>query len=313
MMVKAADALEQVGFLVPNRGTNAQKTVGFNLHSHPSRFMLPEKKMALLAQPLEWITEVSKVDTVFLKSLMGIWVWAATLAREQLAIPNAIFQFLEKHFPCRTKWWPSVLSELRHMKNMVPALTFKISRPNWPIVFAGDAEGANTTDNGGFGIVVRSVDQEIWEETFRAGSRTGFTVSRLDGSTLHLRDPLKELRARIPVSKVPSSLLRPEANWVKVAAGRWKYREHITLGEGRTTLILLERLASAPAAHGNRFLDLCDNLPWCAATAKGRSPTFALNRLLQKRSSLLIASDIQLLHPWVDTHRMPADEISRQK
>jgi hypothetical protein len=49
MMVKAAEVLEQVGFLVPNRGTNARKAAGFNLHSHPSRFMLPEKKMALLA------------------------------------------------------------------------------------------------------------------------------------------------------------------------------------------------------------------------------------------------------------------------
>ena len=199
------------------------------------------------------------------------------------------------------------------MSALTPALRHRASRPNWEVIFAADAEGANAEDNGGFGVVMTPIEQTLWEKTLAAGCRPGFTVAKLDGSTAHLRDARKELEARIPVSRVPHEVLSTKRFWAPIAQGRWRHREHITLGEGRATLVLLQRLAAMPEAHGHRHLDLCDNLPWSAATAKGRSPAYALNRLLQKRAALQISSDLQLIHPWVDTHRMPADDISRQK
>ena len=198
------------------------------------------------------------------------------------------------------------------IRDLLPALSFTISRSAWPLIFASDSEGASSTGFGGFGIVAQVVSAAEWSQTLRVGIQPNFTVCRLDGSTHHLRNQLKELKARIPVPRIPSQILEPSRHWVPIASGRWKYREHITLTEGRATNILLQRLALVPSAHGKRHIGLCDNMGWSAATAKGRSPAFALNQLLRRRTSLIIATDMQVLHPWVDTHRMPADSLSRQ-
>ena len=197
------------------------------------------------------------------------------------------------------------------MMHLIPALEFKVARGNWPVLFATDSEGAGEKSFGGFGIVGQTISQDEWAACAQAGSQPSFTVSRLDGSTKHLRDPLKELKARIPVPRIPMSVIHGSRKWFALSAGRWKYREHITLTEGRATNILLQRLALIPQSHGLRHLGLGDNLGWCAASAKGRSPAYGLNQLLRRRAALTIATDIQLLHPWVDTQRMPADSLSR--
>jgi len=87
--------------------------------------------------------------------------------------------------------------------------------------------------------------------------------------------------------------------------------EHVTLGEGRASLALLERLAAHPDAHG--FLTICleDNEAWSGAVAKGRSPAFAVNQLLRRRTALCLATGIEFIQPWIDTARQPADSLSR--
>ena len=198
------------------------------------------------------------------------------------------------------------------MKDVVPAMTFQISRPNWLMVFASDSEGVSSSSLGGFGVAVQAVTAEEWSVTLRSGVQPAFTVSRLDGSIAHMRDPLKELKARIPIPRIPGAVLEEDRLWVPIAQGRWKFNEHITLTEGRATNILLQRLALIPDAHGKTHISLCDNLGWCAASAKGRPPAYGLNQLLRRRAAILVASDMQVLHPWVDTHRMPANSLSRE-
>ena len=80
-----------------------------------------------------------------------------------------------------------------------------------------------------------------------------------------------------PFSRVPAELLEDIEGWDFVAAGRWRWKDHITLGEGRATLQLLKRLFASPAAHGHVTISLEDNQPWGAAAAKGRSPSAPLN------------------------------------
>ena len=157
------------------------------------------------------------------------------------------------------------------------------------------------------------MSEEEWSKTFQSGSQPAYTVSKLNGNTHHLRDPLKELKARIPVPSIPDELVGADREWVPLSAGRWKFREHITLTEGRATNILLQRLALITDAQDRRHISLMDNLGWSAVSAKGRSAAFALNQLLRRRMSLLVATGIQFLHPWVDTVRMPADYLSRKQ
>ena len=52
--------------------------------------------------------------------------------------------------------------------------------PTWgapfdPLLFATDAEGANATDDGGFGVVGIPVNQEVAHAIFEHGVRPGKT------------------------------------------------------------------------------------------------------------------------------------------
>ena len=253
------------------------------------------------------------MDTRLLSSVLGIWVWAASLCRSQLAVANNIFQFTNQYFPKRAKWWPSVIREIKMMMALTPALQHRVYRPTWPVVFASDAEGANNTDHGGFGVVGTAVPLELAQQTTSSSARQGLTIAKMDGTLKCLHNPEKELKGFVPVTQVPRALIDGNREWRDIAQGRWAHNDHITLGEGRATLVLMERLAAMKETQNHVFASLCDNMPWCGATNKSRSPAFRVNRLLRRRTALMVAKDFIVTHPWIDTDHMPADEISRRK
>ena len=98
-----------------------------------------------------------------------------------------------------------------------------------------------------------------------------------------------------------------------VLRGRWKDEGHITLGEGRAVIKLLEAVAACSRSHRHRIQSLEDNLALAFAFEKGRSPSGALNYILRERCALCAAAELMIGLPWVETDRMPADEASRQR
>jgi hypothetical protein len=247
-----------------------------------------------------------------LRSVLGVWIWAALVNRPLLLIPSAVFSLIAQHEGRVLRWWPSVRREVVMMKQMIPFLTARLNRQMAPYVFATDAEGVNETDLGGFGVVGARVPTAVSEEALLAGPAAGRTITKLNGDIAKLRDGSRELRRCFGVSRVPRQLLdSSEYAWDILAHGRWRRSEHITLGEGRGALHLLEGLARDPSAHGFVVLSLMDNEPWAHASSKGRSPTFRLNRLLQRKASLTAITDIEFLQPWVDTAHQHADGASR--
>jgi len=315
VMHTMADGLEELGFEVSDRveAEQSRKAIGFQFAKGPDRLCLPGDKAVLLQLTIEWLLEAPIVDTALLKSVVGIWIWAASLARNQLAIPENVFQFLQCHFPRRAKWWNTAKKELRWMASMVPALEHRLHRETWPVVFATDAEGVNGSDAGGFGVVAAPFEIDTVMKTIMVSARPAFTVAKLDGSIGHLKDPVKELKGRIPVSRVPREVLDPSIHWEPLAAGRWKHGDHITLGEGRGTIVLLKKIAMAARSQHRIFASLCDNFPWVGATNKGRSPAHQVNQLLRRRTALETSRDMKVIHPWTDTKQMPADFLSRLK
>lgn len=315
VMHAIADGLEQIGFVVPDRQCSAQvaKVLGFHVEHHPLKLTLPAAKKAALQVTLLWLTAAPMVDVTLLRSVMGVWIWGAALNRSNLSIPASVFQFIEENVGRRVKWWPSARREVKLMAALVPSLELALTLPVWPCVFATDAEGANNLDKGGYGIVGTLPETSVTRACFEAGCQPAATLTRLDGALHQLKNPLKELLARIPSSRLPSVLFNDDTQWGDLWSGRWNIVEHITLGEGRTTNILLQHLADHPGTHGHRFLSMCDNLGWCAASTKGRSSAFRVNAILRRRAALLIAIGSQMPLPWIDTSRMPADFLSRSK
>ena len=188
-----------------------------------------------------------------------------------------------------------------------------VGAPLCPLLVASDAMGANDLDHGGWGIAAAIPPEGALERLFQKGVRPGHTVCNLDGDMARLRHPDRRLNLNAVFSKVLADLLIGNLEWTNLAMGRWAYADHITLGEGRATLVLMERLAAMKETQNNVCASLCDNMPWCGATNKSRSPAFRVNRLLRRRTALMVAKDFIVTHPWIDTDHMPADEISRRK
>ena len=150
------------------------------------------------------------------------------------------------------------------------------------------------------------------EEIAVLGTRAGITIAKLDGSISHLMNAEKELRGRVPISRLPKWVLDMDQElWHPIAWGRWRMTDHITLGEARAVVSLLQRLAANPGAHRHRIVSLQDNMSVAGAVARGRSPSLKLNYLLRRISAIILTGNFRLLLSWVDTAHQFADWLSR--
>ena len=309
----SARALQDLGFgpIEMKRGEEVDKVVGYEVVRNPPRLQMPMVKGLLLEAAFLWMAASEMVEVDLLHSYLSMWVWFSLLRREFLAIPQALFKFVEKNAGKTVYWWASARRELMVLTRLLPLVYAELSAPLCPVLFATDAMGVNEHDNGGWGLMALRPAPALLRRLFCAGARPGMTVCRLDGDIRGTKDPERALRAGTPFSRVPPTLVAPDTAWTELARGRWKHPDHITLGEGRAVILLLNALAATPSAHKTRIMSLMDNFPWGAAMAKGRSPSRPLNFLLRKRAALSLASQTYASLPWIDSERQPADRASR--
>ena len=230
-----------------------------------------------------------------------------------LAVPHAVFQFMELYWEMRVPWWDSARREVLAMARATMGLYADLEAPFADTLFATDAEGANIEDFGGYGVVGATSDKEVIMKVFERGVRPGKAMARAGGSAKVLEKEDAVLECTVPVSAVTPELLGKAGEWRPLLWGRWAYPDHITLGEARAVILLLEALAAHSRAHRHRVLNLEDNAPVAYSFEKGRSPKGPLNYLLRRRCALCVAAEIQLGLPWLETSRMPADWLSRQR
>ena len=124
------------------------------------------------------------------------------------------------------------------------------------------------------------------------------------------RHPEKMLKPTVPFSMLPQQLF-DEPRWKEVERGRWKHGDHITIGESRTVVRLLRRVGAWPQLHGQTFITLQDNRPTACSMAKGRSPSYQLNRVLRQKAAVCLAAQLRVFLPWVESQKQPADKSSR--
>ena len=303
--------LESVGFGVSQqeRDGSATKVVGYEVHKSPACFSLPSKKMALLHDALKYVASRKMVQIKVLRALVGVWIFGALLKRELLSIPHSIFHFMETFDGETVAWWKSARDEALAMARVTSLMFCHIGSRLSDWLFATDAMGMNEVDMGGYGIVATKLTAEEKDDLLRQGEMEGRTVARLHdlgGSKF----PDKSLQPSVPFSLLPDGFFEP-TRWMVVESGRWRFGDHITLGESRTVVKLLKKIAADPKNHDSTVFTLQDNKPTACGMAKGRSPSFALNRLLRQRAAVCVAAQIRHYLPWVESKRQPADESSR--
>ena len=307
----AVAGLEEVGFQVSqqSRSGSLDKVVGYEVVQKPAEFRFPKRKMALLREALLFVVDQKEINVKVLHSLVGMWIFGALLRRDLLSIPHAVFRFIEEHAEETIKWWPVARDEVRAMAYVVPLMVCHVGSPILDWLFSTDAMGANETDYGGYGIAVARVTDVEIDDLLRQGEAIGKSIARLDG----LHGAKYPERALVPT--VPFTLLSPkifdESRWLEVEHGRWRYNDHITIGEARTVLKMLRRVASWPGLHGVALFSLQDNMPTACSMTKGRSPSFPLNRVLRMKAATCLAARLRVFLPWVESARQPADQLSR--
>ncbi|CAK0803647.1 unnamed protein product, partial [Prorocentrum cordatum] len=160
---QVADALEDVGFVVKDRREHGMvdRIVGYEVESSPARVRVPKRKAALMYEALLLLTSRDWVHLDHLASVIGVWIWAALLARHWLSAPQHLFQFARQEGPRWTRWWPSARREAVAMRRGIMGLYTDLGAPLLPMVFASDAEGAQDFDAGGCGVVVAAANSKI--------------------------------------------------------------------------------------------------------------------------------------------------------
>ncbi len=311
LMDVAVGSLEKVGFGVTQqmRSAEVEKVVGYEVISRPPQFRLPLRKMALLNLALMELTTRQKVVVDILRSLVGMWIFGSLLRRELLSIPHVLFHFMEENDGDTVQWWCSARDEVRAMARLTSLMVCDLGSPILPILFGTDAMGANEIDQGGHGIVATKLEQAEKRVLLKLGELPGRSIARLDGCQ-GTRYPDRPLKPTVPFTRLPDDFFVAD-RWKAVQWGRWRYGDHITIGESRTVVKLLERLAAWPGVHGSAIFSIQDNQPSACAMAKGRSPSFALNRVLRQRAALCLSSSLKLFLPWAESAKQPADELSR--
>ena len=99
--------------------------------------------------------------------------------------------------------------------------------------------------------------------------------------------------------------------WFPVLSGYWRVADHITLGEIRTVIKLLDVALLSGVSYIHKLLSLQDNSCASGAGHKGRAPSTAVNYLLRRKTARTIAGATRLTLPWTESHRQPADGLSR--
>ena len=287
------------------------RIIGYRPQLWPAAWYLPYEKEVLLVKALEHLAYRTMVHTGLLRGIVGVWIFGALLNRDFLSIPSHVFRFMDAHEDRWARWWRGARLEVLAMARVVPLLSAHIGDKLCPLMFACDAMGASQADAGGFGVVAAAVPSSTIADCFSQGACIARTVARLDGSLSGLRRPDRALRPTLPRSSLPRQLFDGSTEWVTLAQGRWLYEDHITLGEGRAVLRLLQMLTRDVNFHESICMSLEDNQPVAGSMTKGRSQAPALNFLLRRRCALCGAARIKLLLPWVESLLMPADGVSR--
>ena len=316
IMEFAADALEDSGFVVNDRTRwqDLNKIIGYEVENSPARLRAPINKAVMLRSALRFLASGISINTKALRAVLGIWIWCALLNRNMLSIPHAVFKLIDKHPDTVVRLWDSARRELVAMAAAVAFQYADVGAPFAPVVFATDAQGADdssATDFGGYGIVVRDADASLLRDCFTKGVRPGRTVAKLEKAFVGSRFPERAIERNVPFTQLPPRLFEAE-EWHPIEGGRWKWAEHITLGESRAVVRMLSLIAGDVAWHRKKLFSLQDNMPCSCSFTKGRSPAFALNTLIRKKAALCMGTEIALLLPWVQTTLQVADGLSRE-
>ena len=314
LMAHMAASLRGIGFKVPEESCQCDfqldKIIGYTIWRDLGRFTVDTKKWVCIRGALLELAAIMYINVEVLRSIAGVWMFAALVRRDCISIPFHIFKFMELYEGKVVRLPAVVKDEILAMAAAVPLLYFSYSDCFGRSVFATDAMGDNDVDNGGYAVVCRGMSDSMLSEVLEVGCAPGRTIARLHGELSGAKYPCKRL-----VSTKPFSLLSDRwfeaVDWTPLCRGRWRFSDGIILGESRAVNKMLNIVSVFRGSQNSNIFGLQDNTAVAGASNKGRSSAMPLNRTLRKRAAILLAKSIRLILPWVQSAAQPADQGSR--
>ena len=231
-----------------------------------------------------YLASCRKWHAIVLERILGFLAWMFSLRRPLFVLLGALFQFCRVHRGKQAFGWPTARQELVAVARLVPLAAVSLAQPLAPIEIAQDAEGPSRVDAGGAGVVARVLPDA------HGPPECGRVVAALEPDT-------EQWLGRAP--------------WLPVLQRRWRFSEHIGLGEMHAILLWLQRVCLGACWHGRRIVVWIDSSCVHAVVRKGRGRSFSLNARFKKIAALLLAADIVLDVRWVPSALQPADGLSR--
>ena len=157
------------------------------------------------------------------------------------------------------------------MSALICYMEARVNLQGAPVLFGSDAMGHDDgNDAGGYGIVAKPISNETFQTIWEVGKRPGLAVVSLDGKMGSRWSAKKVGTPAVLFSRLDKDVFA--GPWSTLAAGRWRINDHITLGEGRAHVRIVQALVSSRACHGRRVLYLDGNMSVVCVMSEGISP-----------------------------------------
>ena len=148
------------------------------------------------------------------------------------------------------------------------------------------------------------VEDKSYELAFKLGN-----LISMKGEDIMITTPSSQMAKHHRLrASVPSKLWK----WKIVAGWQWTQgREHINSLELRAIFTTLKWRLAHQHHFATRLIHLTDRLVCLHALTRGRSSSRKLRRTMARINALILASNVQPVWGYVDTHQNPADRPSR--
>jgi len=243
-----------------------------------------------LALALRYLVSCGRWHADALERAVGVLAWVFCLRRPLFVLLGAVYQFVRQHRGTWAVAWPSARREVLAAARLLPLAVVSLARPWAPLELAQDAEGPNRTDHGGAGVVGRVLGGGSLPDP------AGPPACGLEPGVWGTAEEVWVERG---------------GKWRPLLHRRWRYSEHINLGELQSVVLWLQRVARSEAWHGCRVLVWTDSGVALGVLRKGRARSFSLGGRYRKLAALLLVADLELDVRWLPTHLQPADALSR--
>ena len=298
------DALADAGMptkpskrVLPDKGRFLTVLLGIAL-TLDARLMPSPETVRKLEGQTRYLLRQHGVSPRQVGSVLGRWIWVMLLNRPLLSVFDEVFSFVRTASAKRRRMPGPVRLELQAALALLPGLVFDLTTPYSSVCVASDA-----SDWGGGGVYAPL-------ETNTAEMLHGYSVRK--GWNDQVDVPPEDLLPHEDLRCPPSlTAFVQTSTWKCAIRHKWRWKDHITLQEGRAHLLQLQWLARQPRLHRCRQPFLIDNQALVGALAKGRSSSRRLNRICRKSAGLYLFASVRPLVVWVPTTVQPADGPSR--